>query len=227
MPIEAILFDCDGVLIDSETISASVLMAALAEHGVHVDLEHCYNHFTGRSFPTVAKGIREHFSVALPQTFEQTYRSRLLDAFGENLKPTDGVAELLASLRLPICVATSSSPKRAARSLALAGLDHFFGKLLFTASQVEHGKPAPDLFLFAARQLGATPARCLVIEDSLPGVHAGLAAGMQVLRYTGGSHLKGRTVEHIDSVPIFDDWKELQTLAPVHVDDWVPYEQKR
>lgn len=227
MAIEAILFDCDGVLIDSETISANVLIAALGEHNVHVDLEHCYNHFTGRSFPTVAQGIREHFSVALPDTFETTYRSRLLQAFGQSLKPTIGVTELLASLRLPICVATSSSPKRAARSLALAGLDHFFGEALFTASQVEHGKPAPDLFLFAAGQMGATPARCLVIEDSLPGVHAGLAAGMQVLRYTGGSHLKGRSVEQIDNVPVFDDWKDLRSLVPVWGDDRVMDEQKR
>lgn len=214
MPIEAILFDCDGVLIDSETISANVLIAALGEHGVHVDLDHCYNHFTGRSFPTVAKGIREHFSVALPQTFEQTYRSRLLDAFGESLKPTHGVTDLLSSLTLPICVATSSSPRRAARSLALAGLDHFFGSLLFTASQVENGKPAPDLFLFAADQLGVTPANCLVIEDSLPGVRAGLAAEMHVLRYTGGSHLKGRRVESIEQVPVFDDWAQLHDLMP-------------
>lgn len=214
MPIEAILFDCDGVLIDSETISATVLMAALAEHGVYVDLEHCFTHFTGRSFPTVAKGIRQHFSVALPDTFELAYRSRLLEAFGHDLKPTEGVVDLIASLRLPICVATSSSPKRAARSLALAGLDHFFGASLFTASQVERGKPAPDLFLFAAQQLGVTPAHCLVIEDSLPGVHAGLSAGMHVLRFTGGSHLKGRMVEPIEQVLVFDDWGELHSLVP-------------
>ena len=195
MAIDLVIFDCDGVLIDSEIISAQMLVDELAGLGVTIDLAYVARHFLGRSYPTVMATIRKDFGLDLPPEFEDQYRARLMAAFETGLKVMPHVAEALAALDLPFCVATSSSPKRAERSLTMVGLGHLTGERLFTASMVANGKPAPDLFLLCAARLGADPARCLVIEDSLTGVRAARAAGMPVWRFTGGSHLKGRALD--------------------------------
>ncbi|OOY21229.1 hydrolase [Thioclava sp. DLFJ5-1] len=189
---ELVIFDCDGVLIDSEIISAQMLIDELAKLRVAIDLDYVARHFLGRSYPTVMKQIRYEFGLDLPEEFEAQYRARLLDAFERELQVMPGVADVMERLDVPWCVATSSSQPRAERSLEIAGLRERVGDRLFTASEVAHGKPAPDLFLHAAKKMGAAPARTLVIEDSLNGIRAGLAAGMEVWRFTGGSHLAGR-----------------------------------
>jgi HAD superfamily hydrolase (TIGR01509 family) len=171
-------------------------------------------HFLGRSFPTVAATIRDRLGVALPPEFEATYRAELLARFETQLRPTPGVLSLLSRLRVPSCVATSSSPPRAARSLAIAGLAPFFGDRVFTASLVARGKPAPDLFLHAAAAMGADPARCVVIEDSRPGVDAARNAGMRVLLYTGGSHMSGKAFDSDPGLAAFDDWSDFPALVP-------------
>ncbi len=190
-PFDLVIFDCDGVLIDSEIISAQMLIEALAQRGVVIDLAYVAQHFLGRSYPTVMETIRRDFHLDLPAAFEEDYRTRLLAAFEAHLQVMPHVAGVLAALRVPYCVATSSSPRRAQTSLTLAGLGHLVGPHLFTASMVARGKPAPDLFLHAAASMGVAPARCLVIEDSLTGIRAGLAAGMTVWRFIGGSHFQG------------------------------------
>lgn len=189
---DLIIFDCDGVLIDSEIISARMLVKELARLGVRIDLDYVARHFLGRSYPTVMQQIRKEFGLDLPSAFEMQYRTRLLQAFEAGLQVMPGAVEVLDRLSVPWCVATSSSRPRAERSLQIAGLAGRVGARLFTASQVAQGKPAPDLFLLAAQAMGVAPARCLVIEDSLNGIRAGLAAGMTVWRFTGGSHLAGR-----------------------------------
>lgn len=194
---DLIIFDCDGVLIDSEIISARMLVAELDKLGVDIDLDYVAQHFLGRSYPTVMDQIRHEFHLTLPHDFEEQYRQRLLAAFATELKVMPHVANVLRDLKQPYCVATSSSPKRAAFSLNLVGLGHLAGPHLFTSTMVAHGKPAPDLFLYAAQQMGADPARCLVIEDSLTGIRAARAAGMPVWRFIGGSHLGG----HISAEP--------------------------
>ncbi len=188
---DLVIFDCDGVLIDSEVISANMLIAELKGYGVEMDMAYVSRHFLGRSYPVVIAEVRDKFGVLLPDQFETDYRRRLLSAFERDLKIMPGVKEVIATLRRPICVATSSSPERVRQSLRLTGLDQTFGSHVFTASQVKRGKPAPDLFLHVAEAMGVAPDRCLVIEDSLNGVRAGLAAGMEVWRFTGGSHLRG------------------------------------
>lgn len=198
MPIALVIFDCDGVLIDSEIISARMLVAELAGLGVQIDLDYVARHFLGRSYPVVMAQIRQEFGLNLPPAFEDHYRQRLLTAFEAELKIMPHVRDVLARLALPYCVATSSSPARAARSLRMVGLDDLVGAGLFTASMVARGKPAPDLFWHVARTLGVDPAHCLVIEDSLNGIRAGLAAGMRVWRFTGGSHLAGRALNAPD-----------------------------
>ncbi|MDZ4311381.1 MAG: HAD family hydrolase [Cypionkella sp.] len=192
---DLVIFDCDGVLIDSEIISAQMLIDALAERGVQIDLAYVARHFLGRSYPTVMNTIREEFNLTLPPDFEEQYRARLLQRFEQELKIMPGVAEVIAQMGVPYCIATSSSPMRAAKSLDMVGLGHLAGERLFTSTLVARGKPAPDLFLYAAQKMAVEPGRCLVIEDSLTGIRAGLAAGMQVWRFTGGSHLKDRALD--------------------------------
>lgn len=189
-----VIFDCDGVLIDSEIISARMLIAALEERGVQIDLDYVSRHFLGRSYPTVMKTIRLEFGVDLPPSFEEEYRARLLQAFEDGLQVMPGVTEVLADVGRPWCVATSSSRMRARRSLEIVGLSDIVGERLYTAGDVANGKPAPDLFLHAAARMGVRPETCLVVEDSLNGIRAARAAGMAVWRFTGGSHLAGRNM---------------------------------
>lgn len=215
--IDLVIFDCDGVLIDSEIISAQMLVAALANLGVHIDMAYVAQHFLGRSYPTVMAQIRREFGLDLPAEFEDAYRSRLMAAFERGLKVMPDVTQVLQDLALPWCVATSSSPKRAARSLEIAKLDKLVGDGLYTASMVARGKPAPDLFLHAAQQRGVAPNRCLVIEDSLNGVRAGIAAGMQVWRFIGGSHLAGQSLDAPEDARAalhFDRFANFFTLSP-------------
>ncbi|WP_371345378.1 HAD-IA family hydrolase [Ancylobacter sp. IITR112] len=183
-----LIFDCDGVLIDSELLAARALIDALAGHGVAVDLGFVARHFIGRAQGAIRTEVTARFGVELPGDFEEAYRHRLLASFEAGLKPVAGAVEALAALDVPFCLATSSSPPRLAASLRLVGLERVFAGRAFTAAEVARGKPAPDLFLHAAARMGAAPASCVVVEDSAPGVMAGLAAGMEVWHFTGGGH---------------------------------------
>lgn len=183
-----VIFDCDGVLIDSELISATVLVDQLRLQGVNADLAFVFRNCLGRSFPAVAENVASFSGRPLPADFENQYRSALLRSFETGLRPVPGVVDVLDGLRIPYCVATGSGTERAARSIAIAGLGDRVRDRLFTASMVARGKPAPDLFLLAAEKMKTAPEECLVIEDSDLGVLAARAAGMQVWRFTGGSH---------------------------------------
>ena len=191
-----IIFDCDGVLIDSEVISAKMLIQELAGYGVVIDTAYVAHHFLGRSYPVVLSQIRKEFGVDLPDGFEAEYRARLIGAFARDLTIMPGVRAVLDNLRVPFCLATSSSPERLKTSLQLVGLDRDFAGRTATASEVSQGKPAPDLFLHTAKKFGADPQECLVIEDSRAGIQAGLSAGMEVWNFTGGAHLTGVTPRH-------------------------------
>ena len=215
--ISLVIFDCDGVLIDSEIISARILIEQLGRVGVHVDFPYVQKHFLGRSWTKVAAEVRISYGLDLDSDFEERYRSELLAAFERELETVAGVETVIDDLGVASCVATSSSPKRAQRSLVLSGLAPRFGDRLFTASQVKNGKPAPDLFLFTAESMKVEPARCLVIEDSMPGVVAAGAAGMQVWRFTGGSHLRGLEKNELDqggTLTVFDKWAQFFEMAP-------------
>ena len=217
MAVDLVIFDCDGVLIDSEIISAQMLVAELARLGVAIDLDYVARHFLGRSYPTVMQQIREEFGLDLPEAFEEQYRNRLLAAFERDLTIMPGVAEVVAGLAVPYCIATSSSPRRARRSLEIVAFPGLEETPLFTASMVEHGKPAPDLFLLAAKKMGVKPRDCLVIEDSLNGIRAAHAAGMEVLRFTGGTHLQGRDLTPPDDArpaKTFDSFARFFQIVP-------------
>ena len=190
MGVNLVIFDCDGVLVDSEMLSAGVLMGMMTDEGFPLSEEAFRSDFLGRSFAAAALRARERFGRPLPDDFEGRYRDRLFATLEAELKPMPGVVDVLASLRVPFCLATSSSPRRLALSLRTTGLARFFEARCFTASEVQRGKPAPDLFLHAAARMGAAPEHCLVIEDSELGVRAGLAAGMQVWHFAGGCHVQ-------------------------------------
>lgn len=213
--IELIIFDCDGVLIDSEIISAEMLIRELKPFGVKIDRAYVAQHFLGRSYPTVFSTIRSDYGVNLPETFEEQYRARLLAAFDTMLKAIPGVENVLNTIMLPWCVATSSSLPRAEQSLKLTGLRDIVGERLFTASMVAHGKPAPDLFFHAANEMETSSERCLVIEDSLNGIRAARAAGMTVWRFTGGSHMNGQDLSEPDDARShlrFDNFADFHRL---------------
>lgn len=214
---ELVIFDCDGVLIDSEIISARILIRQLGRVGVHVDFPYVQKNFLGRSWTKVAAEVRVNYGLDLDSDFEESYRSELLTAFETELQAVSGIETVLEELNAPACVATSSTPKRASRSLELSGLSGYFGDRLFTASQVANGKPAPDLFLFTAATLGVAPENCLVIEDSTPGLSAARAAGMEVWRFCGGSHLRGLSTEELagdGGYRLFDKWSRFFEMAP-------------
>jgi HAD superfamily hydrolase (TIGR01509 family) len=207
---DLVIFDCDGVLIDSEIISARMLVAELSRLGLDIDLTYVERNFLGRSYPVVMDVIRREFGLDLPNDFEARYRENLLAAFQKDLKVVPHVHEVLAGMGVPFCVATSSSPRRAEMSLALVKLSDLVAGKVYTSTMVQRGKPAPDLFLLAAKSMAADPARTLVIEDSLTGIRAGLAAGMQVWRFVGGSHLGPHTpIEPEDARP----HRRLETFA--------------
>ncbi len=178
------------MLVDSEPLSAAVLMEMMREQGLPIDDEIFRAVFLGRSFGTASQKYEQRMGNHFPPNFNMEYRKRLLARMVENLPVMPGIVEVLEALSLPYCVATSSSPERLAVSMRETSLLKFFEGRSFTASQVKHGKPSPDLMLFAAKNMNTAPEHCLVIEDSEMGLRAAVAANMQLWRFTGGTHLK-------------------------------------
>ncbi len=186
--MDLIIFDCDGVLVDSEIVSFEAEAEMFAEIGIGLTAHDLLTRFLGTSSASMFAAIERENGIKLPPGFAERAARRTLEAFDRKLKPISGIAELLANLPDRKCVASSSAPTRIRHSLTLAGILHHFDPHIFSATQVKRGKPAPDLFLFAARSMGTPPERCLAIEDSVAGVTAARAAGMTVLGFTGGSH---------------------------------------
>jgi HAD superfamily hydrolase (TIGR01509 family) len=185
---DLVIFDCDGVLIDSEVLSASVFIEEIEKNDIHMEQHVFFERMVGRSFEQGILTIREETGKKPPPNFKEAVRHALLERFTQALQPIKDIATLLQALNTSVCVATSSDSLRAARSLAITGLDGFFTDRVFTASMVKNGKPAPDLFLHAASQLNTKAERCIVIEDSAYGLIAATAAGMTAWHFNGGSH---------------------------------------
>lgn len=187
---DLVIFDCDGVLIDSELLSAEADIACLAEDGIAVSAEEILDRYLGISMAGFVADIEARYARRLSPDFADRYRKRLAGIFAARLRPVAGIAAVVDSLAGRKCVASSSAPDRLDLSLSLAGLRDRFAPHIFSATQVARGKPAPDLFLFAAERMAVTPAVCAVIEDSPAGVAAAVAAGMTAIGFTGGSHCR-------------------------------------
>jgi HAD superfamily hydrolase (TIGR01509 family) len=213
---DLLIFDCDGVLIDSELIACQVDAACLTEIGWDHTVEDILDRYVGRSTAAMFADLEARAGKKLPEGFAETLRQRLAAAFETELAAIPGVADVLDQLSCRICVASSSAPERLRHSLSLAGLHDRFAPHIFSATEVRRGKPAPDLFLHAAGRMGAPPHRCLVIEDSVAGVQAACAAGMTVFGFTGGGHCRPGHDERLrreGASVIFADMAQLPLLV--------------
>lgn len=188
---DLIIFDCDGVLVDSELLSCRCLSEVLAGFGLRLSVEQALELFLGRSTKAIEQHHRD-LGHALPDDFLARLKARVLETFAGALQPIPGVGAVLSELETPCCVASSSDLDRVSLSLDVTGLAPHFGDRLYTAQMVRHGKPAPDLFLHAAGKMQTDPVRTLVIEDSVSGVQAAKAAGMMVWGFVGGGHYLAR-----------------------------------
>ena len=213
-----ILFDCDGVLVDSEPLANEVLAAFLTELGLPHTAHDCQARYVGRSIPSIIADIEGESDIKLPKDFHAELWRRDKEAFAGRLRAIPGVKDVLAGLDAkarPRCVASSSAPERIRNSLTVTGLIDYFEPHLFSAMQVARGKPAPDLFELAAETMGFDPADCTVIEDSLAGVQAGLAAGMRVIGFAGGGHCGPGHAERLLAAGATAAFSDMARLAEV------------
>jgi HAD superfamily hydrolase (TIGR01509 family) len=205
------------VLVDSEPISNRVLAGLLTDIGLPMTPEESIDAFMGRSWKTVEAYAAERRGEPLPEGFRRRYLDAMFAAFGEQLRPVPGVVEALDAIDLPNCVASSGSHEKMRFTLGHTGLLERFGGRIFSATEVEHGKPAPDLFLYAAERMGWAPADCAVVEDSPAGVESALAAGMTAFGYAGTTPAARLTQPTSsagtgDALHVFTDMAELPAL---------------
>jgi HAD superfamily hydrolase (TIGR01509 family) len=192
VPIDLIIFDCDGVLVDSEVISCRAHALVLTRHGYPITEQQVLKRFLGVSEREARRIVEAEIGRKLPDIETQIHQETLRFYEGD-LNAIAHVGDAIAAIDVPKCVASSGTPEKIRHGLSCAGLYEQLAPHIFSATQVKRGKPAPDLFLFAAEQMKAAPQRCIVIEDSVPGVTGAIAAGMTVLGFFGGSHC---TSEH-------------------------------
>jgi HAD superfamily hydrolase (TIGR01509 family) len=183
-----LIFDCDGVLVDSEVLACDTLGEMMAFLGHPMTTEEVMREFAGGSLAATVATVERLLGRPLPADVGRRFGQLLLERFRQELKPMPGVRDAILSLPWRRCVASSSSPDRLRLSLEVTGLAPLFGDHVFSAVQVANGKPAPDLYLLAASTLGEPPERCIVIEDTTRGITAGRAAGARVVGFAGGSH---------------------------------------
>ena len=187
--VDLVIFDCDGVLVDSERIALRINQEMLASLGWHLSPEEIVDRFVGKSIIANRETVEGYLGGPLPEGWLEEFASRIRAAHTAELDRVDGVTEALAGLDdlgIPACVASSGTHAKIEHSLRLVALYERFAGRIFSATDVAAGKPAPDLFLHAARELGAEAAACVVVEDSRYGVLAARAAGMRSIGYAGG-----------------------------------------
>ena len=192
---EAVLFDFDGVLVDSELLSTRALLAEAEKFGCSMLPADAARLFRGHKLSVCIKALEDRFSVRLPEHLEADVRHSEAIAFGTGLGPIDGIAEALRKIDLPRCVASSAPHPKIVRSLQITGLLDHFGSNIFSSYDIGSWKPSPGIFLHAASKMGFSPSQCIVIEDSLPGVQAAAAAGMRVMAYVGHLSRDARELE--------------------------------
>ena len=205
--ISHVIFDCDGVLLDSEKISMDVDLALLAENGIDFTEAEMHRRFVGVTFESMVADMEVEFNKTLPKDLGDRKDVLMLDHYRRELKTVPGVIPMLQQLSLPKSIGTNGPRQRALEALRMTGLEPFFGDRLTTFEDVKYGKPAPDIYQLAAFRAGFAPDKCLVVEDSVTGVTAALAAGAHVIGFTGVAH---------DPVSKAKALKELGVLTVVH-----------
>jgi len=210
-PFDLIIFDCDGVLVDSEPIANRVLTDRLESIGLSMPEEEVMKRFVGRTRDGCLTLAAELLGRPLPPDFASSWDAALFEALRNEVRAIDGVIDLVGKLRLPFCVASNGTRERLRLTLEAAGLlPHFDGRI-YCAADVARPKPAPDLFLHAARQMGTPPSRTAVIEDTPTGARAGVAAGMTVFGFAGGTS-STRTALEAEGAKVFES---MAALAPL------------
>jgi HAD superfamily hydrolase (TIGR01509 family) len=215
MPLDLVIFDCDGVLVDSEVISCRAHAETLSRHGYPITADQVLVRFLGVSDREARLIVEAELGRNLPGDFESQVKQATLQFYAGDLRAISHVGEAIAAIDLLKCVASSGTPEKIRHGLTCAGLYDRLAPNIFSATQVARGKPAPDLFLFAAAQMQTAPARCIVIEDSVPGISGARAAGMTVLGFHGGSHCRpgyADTLRAAGAVMTFDDMRQLPGL---------------
>lgn len=207
MKYKCVIFDCDGVLVDSEGITAKVIAEITAELGVAMDEAFILDTFMGKSFNDIMRYLEIQISGSLPDNFEQHYRQKTFAAFQTDLKPIPGIHSVLENLEVPYCVASSGPSSKIRHNLSLTGLIEKFENRIFSCYDIQVWKPQPDIFLHAAKTMGFEPHECAVVEDSPIGVQAALAGGFDVFIYQ-------RHAQETNSVfqngVVFNQMEELQ-----------------
>lgn len=217
MTIEHIVFDCDGVLVDSEPLSMRIDVAILAEHGIIMSESEAHARFVGKTFAAMIDDMSREYGVTFPEGLSADKDRRLLELYQRELRAVEGIAAALAAIgRFDHSVASNSPAERVATSLRLAGLTPWFGDRITTFEHVRHGKPEPDVFIEAAHRAGLSASRCLVIEDSVTGVTAASRAGCTVLGFTGTHgepEAQGRRLLEAGAAIVFPRMPELPGLV--------------
>ncbi|WP_375289093.1 HAD family hydrolase [Qipengyuania sp.] len=184
-----VIFDCDGVLVDSELLVTDVHVRALRECGLDISHDELHERFLGMTDRAMYRELARDLGRPLPGDYDRRVKAEIIRRSETELKPVAGVETAVAAITGPRCVASSSSEYLLHQKLKITGLAGLFGNAIFSADAVRHGKPAPDIFLYAAERMGVRPSECIVIEDSENGVRAGVAAGMRVIGFAGASHV--------------------------------------
>ena len=181
---KCVIFDCDGVLVDSEPIGNQILVDLANNLGANIDFDFAMRHFKGSHFKECVAIISKLVNLPIPETFENEYRTRSLEEFEKHLKPIEGVTQVIEQLQVPFCVASSGMESKMRFNLNVVGLLPYFENKLFSCYTIQKFKPEPDVFLWAAKTMGFQPYECVVIEDSLLGVQGALNGGFDVFGFT-------------------------------------------
>jgi HAD superfamily hydrolase (TIGR01509 family) len=208
---DLVIFDCDGVLVDSEPLAALAYHNVYANQGMPLP-EGTIAQCVGMKQSDIIKRIAEITGHQLPDFAETGLWPETRRVFSQSLQPTPGIKPILEELGAPRCVASSSSLERIHFSLETTGLSGYFGSAIYSSSMVKRGKPAPDLFLHAASEMNSDPKACVVIEDSPFGVEGAVAAGMTAIGYTGGTHTNAAHAQALldkGAAAVFADWKDI------------------
>lgn len=210
MKYKCIIFDCDGVLVDSEAISAQVLVEMAGDLGLFLSLDEAIMEFSGKSFHGIVSYIDERIKGNVPENFEIRFREKTFTAFKSELQPIKGIHKVLNALSVPFCVASSGPRKKIELNLTKVGLiDKFPHNNIFSSFEIGSWKPDPEIYLFAAKKMGFEPDECAVVEDSLYGVTAAITGGFDTFAYAK-SHNK-KAFEDLGAI-VFDSMEELNNL---------------
>ncbi|MBK6281768.1 MAG: HAD family hydrolase [Draconibacterium sp.] len=212
MKFKCIIFDCDGVLVDSETISAKIFQEMAAESGFKLDFESVLEQITGTSMTDNLKFFSENIDGELPEDFESEFRKRSYEAFKTDLKPIKGIHDLLEKISIPVGVASSGPVEKIKLNLTTTNLIDYFGNNIFSCYEIGSWKPEPEIYLLAAKKMGFKPGECAVIEDSLAGVQSAKAGGFNVF---GFANDKNETAFKELGATVFFSMDELGSLLKI------------